>query len=76
MPFLISKHQFDALRLTEKDEILGGDLHYFGPIAFEGNANDYDLEQMMEKKANEKLEEFSARGTPARKVEEAAAEEV
>lgn len=25
------------------DELLGGDIHYFGPIAFEGSLKDYDL---------------------------------
>jgi ammonia channel protein AmtB len=33
----------ECLRLSEQDEILGGDLHYFGPIQFEGNLSDYDL---------------------------------
>lgn len=28
------------LRLSEEDEILGGDLHYFGPIEYQGDAND------------------------------------
>jgi len=28
------------LRLTEEDEILGGDLHYFGPIEYQGDIND------------------------------------
>jgi len=37
----------DALRLSEKDEILGGDLHYFGPIEFYGHPNDYDLVETM-----------------------------
>merc|ERR1712146_545386 len=44
--FFISK-QMDALRLSEKDEILGGDLHYFGPIEFYGHPNDYDLVETM-----------------------------
>ena len=41
--FLISMKN-KALRLSEQDEILGGDLHYFGPIEFEGDLSDYDLE--------------------------------
>lgn len=36
-------HKMNVLRLSEQDEILGGDLHYFGPIEFDGNPSDYDL---------------------------------
>jgi len=28
------------LRLSEEDEILGGDLHYFGPAEFDGDVDD------------------------------------
>ena len=28
------------LRLSEQDEILGGDLHYFGPAEFDGNVDE------------------------------------
>ena len=38
-----------VLRLSEQDEILGGDLHYFGPIEFYGNPKDYDLVEIMQK---------------------------
>ena len=34
------------MRLSEQDEILGGDLHYFGPIEFDGNPQDYDLAEI------------------------------
>jgi ammonia channel protein AmtB len=44
--FAISK-SMGVLRLTEQDEILGGDLHYFGPIEFYGNPKDYDLVEIM-----------------------------
>jgi len=37
------------LRLSEIDEILGGDLHYFGPINFTGAIYDYDMPSAMEK---------------------------
>merc|ERR1711907_902469 len=46
--FGISK-AMGVLRLSEQDEILGGDLHYFGPIEFYGNPNDYDLREIMHK---------------------------
>jgi len=45
--FLISKHVFGSLRLERRDEILGGDLHYFGPIEFERTPCDYDTEDLM-----------------------------
>ena len=41
--FFAISMKMDSLRLSEQDEILGGDLHYFGPIEFEGNPSDYDL---------------------------------
>lgn len=44
--FAISK-SLGVLRLSEQDEILGGDLHYFGPIEFYGNPKDYDLVELM-----------------------------
>ena len=45
--FLISK-KLECLRLSEMDEILGGDLHYFGPINFVGTLFDYDLASALE----------------------------
>lgn len=45
--FFFISNQMGALRLSEKDEILGGDLHYFGPIEFYGHPNDYDLVETM-----------------------------
>jgi hypothetical protein len=41
--FFFLSMKMNAMRLSEQDEILGGDLHYFGPIDFEGNPADYDL---------------------------------
>lgn len=41
--FFFISMKANALRLSEQDEILGGDLHYFGPIEFDGNPSDYDL---------------------------------
>jgi len=38
-----------VLRLSEEAEILGGDLHYFGPIEFIGDPKEYDLVEMMQK---------------------------
>jgi len=35
---IASKMNF--LRLSEEDEILGGDLHYFGPTEYEGDISD------------------------------------
>ena len=38
-----------TLRLSEIEEILGGDLKYFGPKEFYGHPNDYDLAENMQK---------------------------
>jgi ammonia channel protein AmtB len=42
-------HKMGIFRLTEMDECLGGDLHYFGPIKFFGEPNDYDIKKIMQK---------------------------
>lgn len=44
--FFAISMKMNVLRLSEQDEILGGDLHYFGPIEFEGNPSDYDLQDI------------------------------
>ena len=41
--FFFVSMKLGVMRLSEQDEILGGDLHYFGPIEFDGNPADYDL---------------------------------
>jgi len=41
------------LRLSEGDEILGGDLHYFGPKIFYGSLHQYDLETNIQKKIDD-----------------------
>jgi len=38
------------LRLEEIDEVLGGDIHYFGPIEFTGERYQYDMEEGLERK--------------------------
>ena len=45
--FFISK-KLSLFRLAEMDEILGGDIHYFGPIEFTGRLEQYDLESGVE----------------------------
>ena len=47
--FLVAK-QFKVLRLDEIDEVLGGDIHYFGPIEFTGERYQYDMEEGLERK--------------------------
>jgi len=37
-----------VLRLHRNDEILGGDLYYFGPIKFERDIEQYDLIEQVE----------------------------
>jgi Amt family ammonium transporter len=41
--FFFITNRLGLLRLCEMDEIIGGDLHYFGPIVFDGKLNQYDL---------------------------------
>ena len=38
------------MRLTYTDEIIGGDIHYFGPLEFTGNLYQYDVEEGWAKK--------------------------
>ena len=47
--FLVAK-QFKVLRLDEIDEVLGGDIHYFGPIELTGERYQYDMEEGLERK--------------------------
>jgi len=47
--FLISK-KFGVLRLSYTDEILGGDIHYFGPLEFTGKLYQYDIEEGLAQK--------------------------
>jgi ammonia channel protein AmtB len=35
----------NMIRHRSTDEIIGGDLHYFGPIKFEGSIQDYDISE-------------------------------
>lgn len=41
--FLIAK-KMGIARLSPEEEILGGDIHYFGPIDFAGELHNYDVE--------------------------------
>lgn len=50
--FFISK-KFNVLRLSYTDEVLGGDIHYFGPLEFTGNLYQYDIEEGLAKKLGE-----------------------
>ena len=47
--FLCIVKSLGILRLSKQDEVLGGDLHYFGPIEFEGQISEYDLPGIMHK---------------------------
>lgn len=38
--FCVIAKSMNVLRLSEEDELLGGDLHYFGPLEFDGSLND------------------------------------
>lgn len=40
--------KMSALRLEKHDEILGGDIHYFGPIELQGSLANYDTKVMIE----------------------------
>lgn len=41
--FFLASKMTNTLRLSEIDELLGGDIHYFMPIDFQGDLHDYDL---------------------------------
>merc|ERR1719498_1056821 len=71
--FLISK-KFGFLRLSYTDEILGGDIHYFGPLEFTGNLYQYDVEEGWAKKLgdgkdNANLLNVNINASPKRKTE-------
>jgi len=51
------------LRLSEADEILGGDIHYFGPLQFTGKLYTYDLEEEIEKKIEDSPHRKKERNT-------------
>lgn len=36
--------ELDLLRMSDDEEILGGDLVYFGPMEFMGQIHNYDIE--------------------------------
>lgn len=71
--FLVSK-KFGFLRLSYTDEILGGDIHYFGPLEFTGNLYQYDVEEGWAKKLgdgkdNTNLLNVNINASPKRKTE-------
>ena len=71
--FFISKKR-GYLRLSYTDEILGGDIHYFGPLDFTGNLYQYDLEEgwakkMGDGKANSNLLNVNINASPKRRRE-------
>jgi len=62
------------LRLSYTDEILGGDIHYFGPLEFTGNLYQYDVEEGLNKKlgdgkGNANLLNVNVNASPHRKRE-------
>lgn len=64
--------KLDVLRLSETDEILGGDIHYFGPLEFTGNLYQYDMEEGLAKKlaeGNSNLLNVNINTSPRRKKE-------
>lgn len=71
--FGISK-KFGFLRLSETDEIIGGDIHYFGPLEFTGNLYQYDVEEGWAKKLgdgrdNQNLLNVNINASPKRNPE-------
>lgn len=65
--------KFNVLRLSYTDEVLGGDIHYFGPLEFTGNLYQYDMEEglakKMEGKGNNNLLNVNINTSPYRKKE-------
>jgi hypothetical protein len=48
--------KLNLMRYSKKDEILGGDLHYFGPIKFEGELEDYEMKMIVKSLMLENIE--------------------
>mmetsp|Transcript_12413 Transcript_12413/g.20855 ORF Transcript_12413/g.20855 Transcript_12413/m.20855 type:complete len:258 (+) Transcript_12413:823-1596(+) len=48
--FFVIGNALGAVRMTEKDEIMGGDIYYFNSIKFDGKVNQYDLHSVMKDK--------------------------
>ena len=46
--FFFAAKKLEVLRLAADDEILGGDLHYFGPMNLQGSLASYDLKEGIE----------------------------
>ena len=72
--FMISK-KMNVLRLSYTDEILGGDIHYFGPLEFTGKLYQYDIEEglamkMGEGKNGENLLNVNVNASPKRRKEQ------
>lgn len=66
--------KFGFLRLSYTDEIIGGDIHYFGPLEFTGNLYQYDVEEGWAKKLgdgkdNVNLLNVNINASPKRKSE-------
>ena len=48
--------KLNLMRYSKIDEILGGDLHYFGPIKFEGEIEDYEMSMTVKSLMLENIE--------------------
>ena len=48
--------KLNLMRYSKIDEILGGDLHYFGPIKFEGALEDYEMKMTVKSLMRENIE--------------------
>jgi len=62
------------LRLSYSDEVLGGDIHYFGPLEFTGHLYQYDQEEGWKKKldvgnSNDNLLNVNINVSPNRRKE-------
>lgn len=72
--FFMISNKLGFLRLSYTDEILGGDIHYFGPLEFTGNLYQYDVEEGLNKKlgdgkGNANLLNVNVNASPHRKRE-------
>jgi hypothetical protein len=48
--------KLNLMRYKRADEVLGGDVHYFGPIKFEGSIEDYELKETIKYLLKENME--------------------
>lgn len=66
--FFFFSNKLGTTRMEPLEEILGGDIHYFGPIQFEGVVENYDHE-MPNSPKRDREGSYSPKNSPKRSLE-------